>query len=552
MADGTSGAGRVFGIDLGTTYSAIAYIDETGKPTVVRNANNSETTPSVVQFESASNVVVGQVAKDFAVIDGDSVVSLIKREMGEEREYPFHGEVHTPESISALILRQLAADATAATGGPVEQVVITVPAYFGGREKEATRKAGMIAGLDVVGILPEPVAAAVHYDLSSGGADRTVLVFDLGGGTFDTTVIQVTASEIAVLCTDGATNLGGADWDARLRDHLIDCFVAEAAPTESPHDDNEFLQEVAKKAEELKKTLSQQESRPVILRFAGKTAKIEVTRADFEAMTADLIDRSVDIVKRTLDTLKEKAPDVTIDDVLLVGGSTHMPVVRARLVQEFGWDPKLHDPDLAVAKGAALFALSRVVFRLQEEAKKNATSDAQGEREAEQVVTDIARDVGVPEAMLKQLVKKRTRNVLPKAFGVKVWDRQADRDFVRHLAFANDTLPTGDRAFSPGTVVDNQTSVQIELYEQAGSVLSDALTHNNPLNKGSGVIDGIPPQPAGAPIDIVMSIDEDGLLQLHATERRSGKDLHIKVTVGMTTEEIADAIDVGSKISVSS
>ncbi|MDN5757775.1 MAG: Hsp70 family protein [Tomitella sp.] len=552
MADGSGGAGRVFGIDLGTTYSAIAYIDETGKPTVVRNANNSETTPSVVQFETASNVVVGQVAKDSAVVDGDSVVSLIKREMGAEREYPFHGEVHTPESISAIILRQLAADAAAATDGPVEQVVITVPAYFGGREKEATKKAGLIAGLDVVGILPEPVAAAVHYDLSSGGADTTVLVFDLGGGTFDTTVIQVTASEIAVLCTDGDTNLGGADWDARLRDHLIDRFVAEAAPAESPRDDNEFLQDVAIRAEELKKKLSLQESRPVTLRFGGGTAKIEVTRAEFETMTADLMDRSIDIVKRTLDTLKEKAPDVTIDDVLLVGGSARMPVVRARLAEEFGWDPKLHDPDLAVAKGAALFALSRVVFRLQEEAKKNATSEQQGERAADRVVTDVARDVGVPEAMLKQLVQKRTRNVLPKAFGVRVWDRTADRDFVQHLAFANDPLPTGDRAFSPGTAEDNQPSVLIELYEQAGPVLSDALTHNRPLNQGSGVIDGIPPQPAGAPIDIVMAIDEDGMLQLHATERRSGKDLHINVTVGMTTEEIAEAIDVMSKISVTS
>lgn len=554
MADGSDGAGRVFGIDLGTTYSAIAYIDETGKPTVVRNGNNSETTPSVVQFETASNVVVGQGAKDSAVIDGDSVVSLIKREMGEEREYPFHGEVHTPESISAFILRQLAADAAAATNGPVEQVVITVPAYFGGRQKEATRKAGLIAGLDVVGILPEPVAAAVHYDVTSGAGDRTVLVFDLGGGTFDTTVIRVTASEIEVLCTDGATNLGGADWDARLREHLVERFVADAAPAESPHDDNEFLQEVAIKAEDLKKKLSLQESRPVTLRFAGGAAKIDVTRAEFEGMTTDLMDRAVEIVKRTLSSLTapDKYPDATIDEVLLVGGSSRMPVVASRLTQEFGWEPKLHDPDLAVAKGAALFALSRVVFRLQEEAKASSQSQQEGELRAEQVVANVARDAGVPVAMLKQLVKKRTRNVLPKAFGVKVWDPKADRDFVRHLAFANDRLPTGDRTFSPGTAEDNQTSVFIELFEQAGTVLSDDLIHNNPLDDGNGVIDGIPPQPAGAPIDIVMSIDEDGQLMLHATERKSGKDLHIKVIVGMSEEEVADAIEAGSKISVSS
>ncbi|MDT7711332.1 MAG: molecular chaperone DnaK, partial [Pseudonocardiales bacterium] len=179
-----NGTGRVFGIDLGTTYSAIAYIDETGRPTVCRNDNNSEITPSVVQFETPTNVVVGESAKQSAFIDADSVVSLIKRQMGEDREYEFHGEVHTPESISALILRRLATDAAHYTNGPVERVVITVPAYFGARQKEATNKAGLIAGLDVVGILPEPVAAAVHYDLTRDRTDKTVLVYDLGGGTF--------------------------------------------------------------------------------------------------------------------------------------------------------------------------------------------------------------------------------------------------------------------------------------------------------------------------------------------------------------------------------
>jgi len=365
MADGT---GRVFGIDLGTTYSAIAYIDETGRPTVCRNDNNAETTPSVVQFETPTNVVVGEAAKQSAFIDADSVVSLIKRQMGEDREYEFHGVVHTPESISALILRRLATDATNYTSGPVEQVVISVPAYFGARQKEATYQAGLIAGLDVVGILPEPVAAAVHYDLTKGGADKTVLVYDLGGGTFDTTVIHVGASEITVVCTDGDTNLGGADWDGRLRDHLLDRFVAQAAPPESPEDDAEFLQEVANKAEEVKKQLSVQESRPVQLRFAGAAARIEVTRAEFETMTKDLLDRTIEIVRRTLQIMQERSPGATIDEVLLVGGSTRMPMVSDRLAEEFGWDPKLHEPELAVAKGAAIFALSRLVYKMQQEA----------------------------------------------------------------------------------------------------------------------------------------------------------------------------------------
>jgi len=552
MADGT---GRVFGIDLGTTYSAIAYIDETGRPTVCRNDNNSEITPSVVQFETPTNVIVGESAKQSAFIDADSVMSLIKRQMGEDREYEFHGEVHTPESISALILRRLATDAATYTNGPVEQVVITVPAYFGARQKEATKKAGLIAGLEVVGILPEPVAAAVHYDATSGGVDKTVLVYDLGGGTLDTTVIRVSASEITVICTDGDTNLGGADWDARLRDHVLERFVAEASPVESPEDDAEFLQEVANKAEEVKKQLSLQESRPVQLRFAGAAARVEVTRAEFETMTADLLDRTVEIVRRTLATLEEKSPGATIDEVLLVGGSTRMPMVAARLVKEFGWDPKLHDPELAVAKGAAIFALSRVVYRMQQEVKEKAGSAAEAEREASKVVTEVARQYGLSEATVKQLSEKRTHSVLPKAFGVRLQDsHDPDRDFVKHLAFANDALPTGDRTLTAQTVDHTQTQVLIKLYEQAGTVASEELSANNPLNDGSGLITGIPVQPVGctAKVDIVMSIDEDGLLQLRATERSTGNDLLIRVAVGLSAEQLGDAIDAVSKISVSS
>ncbi|MGH3867576.1 MAG: Hsp70 family protein [Pseudonocardiaceae bacterium] len=555
MADSADGAGRVFGIDLGTTYSAIAYIDETGRPTVCRNDNNAEIMPSVVQFETPTNVVVGESAKQSAFIDAGSVVSLIKRQMGEDREYEFHGEVHTPESISALILRRLAADAASYTNGPVEQVVISVPAYFGARQKEATKKAGLIAGLDVVGILPEPVAAAVHYDLTSGGAEKTVLVYDLGGGTFDTTVIRVGASEITVVCTDGDTNLGGADWDARLRDHLLVSFVAQAAPAESPQDDAEFLQEVANKAEEVKKQLSLQESRPVQLRFAGAAARIEVTRTEFETMTADLLDRTVEIVRRTLDTLTERAPDATIDEVLLVGGSTRMPMVAARLAKEFGWDPKLHEPELAVAKGAAIFGLSRVVYQMQQEAKEKAGSAAEAQREAAKVVTDVARQYGMSEETVKQLTDKKTQSVLPKAFGVRLEDTDhPGRDYIKHLAFANDPLPTGDRTFTAYTVRHTQTTVLIELYEQAGTVVSEELSANNPLDDGSGKITGIPPQPVGgsAKIDIVMSIDEDGLLQLRATERSTGNDLVIKVAVGLSAEQLGLAIDAVSKISVSS
>ena len=554
MPDGTQETGRVFGIDLGTTYSAIAYLDETGRPTVCRNQmNNSETMPSVVYFETPTNAVVGETAKQSAKLDPRNVVSLIKRKMGSDWKAPYQGKDYTPEEISALVLRQLAADAAAHTGEPVEQVVITVPAYFGVAEKKATENAGTIAGLDVVGILPEPVAAAIHYDLTSGGTDKTVLIYDLGGGTFDISVIKVSAGEVTVVCTDGDTNLGGADWDGRLTGHLLGRFTELANPSESPDDDPEFEQEVVTKAEEVKKQLSQQQSRPVQLRFAGAAAKVEVTRAEFEQMTADLLDRTVAIVKRTLATLQEKQPGATIDEVLLVGGSTKMPMVAERLTAEFGWTPKLHDPDLAVAKGAALFALSQVAYRMQEEARKEAETEAEGDERAAEAVQEVARQYGLPAA---NVLPRKVVSVLPKAFGVKMLDRDdpaGQREFVHHLAFANDPLPVKDRRVQGQTTHHRQPSVEIAVYEQAGTVVSEELSANRPLTDGSATIDGIPPQPPGqfAQVDIVMEIDHDGLLVVRAKELSTNKDLEIKVRVGMSEQEIDDAVSAISKIAVS-
>ncbi len=325
-----------FGIDLGTTYSVAAYIDDSGRPSIARNAG-SETTASVVYFENKSNVVVGETAKQTAVLYPDKVVARIKREMGQKRTYRFDGVDHTPETISALILKQVAQGAAVSVGREVTQAVITVPAYFGMLERDATKKAGEIAGLDVTGIIPEPVAAALHYDVVSDAVGKTILVYDLGGGTFDTTVIRIEPDDIRVLCTDGHQELGGADWDDALSRYLLDEFVRQVEPPEAPEDDQEFMQELVSKAEEAKIALTQASSRPVTLRFAGAAARIEITREQFEARTGDLLDRTIDITRRTLETLAERHGAASIDEVLLVGGSSKMPAVGARLRGEFGW-----------------------------------------------------------------------------------------------------------------------------------------------------------------------------------------------------------------------
>jgi molecular chaperone DnaK len=549
-----------FGIDLGTTYSVVAYIDDFGRPAVVRDlAENSDTTPSVVYFENADNVVVGTQAKNVALVDADRVVQRVKREMGKERYWEFDGKGYTPESISALILKQLAQNAAQETGRAVNDVVITVPAYFGMLERDATRNAGRIAGLNVIGIVPEPVAAALQYETTEVQQDRLVLVYDLGGGTFDTTVIKVTPDAVQVVCTDGDQQLGGVDWDDRLIEHLLEEFVRVAKPGEDPRDDIQFMQELRERAEDVKRQLSGVTSRKVPLRFGGTSAMLEVTRDAFEAMTRDLLDNTLRCTDRTLATLAEKLgvsdPAKSIDDVLLVGGSSKMPAVAAALTQQYGWTPRLHDPDLAVAKGAARFALSRAVWAWEGDETDQPSPEERRER-----VSLLAERTGVDEAALARIAAKQITNVLPKAFGVRLLDTsranwQADPvgcSYVAHLVHANEPLPSGSR-LSACTVVPNQTEVEVVVYEQAGTEESRELADNKVVDQGEGLITDLPPLPANAPIDVAMNIDSEGLLEVTAVEPTSGRDLTIRIRVSLLSEtEVAEAASAVSMISVRS
>jgi molecular chaperone DnaK len=478
-------------------------------------------------------------------------VSLIKRQMGSDFDLVFHDVRHTPESVSALILRALVN-----TDEPV-RAVITVPAYFGIREREATAQAARLAGIDVLELLSEPVAAALYYgtaELTAGGG--TVLVYDLGGGTFDTTVITVSAGEIVVVCTDGDDHLGGADWDERLRDFLLEKFTQEVPPGTDVEDDTEFLQALNATAEMTKQQLSRTEARPVALRGAGAAARIEVTRAQFEELTKDLLDKTIDIVRRTLATLAAKQPGTRIDEVLLVGGSTKMPAVAQRLRAEFGWEPKLHDPDLAVAKGAALYALGQAVYRQAAEADPAAGPEQIQGRLAE-AAAEMADQTGIPAEQLMRISGKQVSNVLPKAFGVKLVDASLPdyqtnpHYYVEHMVYANDNLPTGQKSLRVGTLVDNQKSVEIELYEQSGTVAGRDMAENRALTDARDSIDGLPPMPAGSPVDIVMKVDAEGLLELEATEPTTGKSLQINVRVSvMSAEQVEQAKDVVSGLTV--
>jgi molecular chaperone DnaK len=517
-----------YGIDLGTTYSCIAYVDETGRPVVLKSAVGEDTTPSVVYFESPENVVVGRQAKDSALLAPHLVVELIKRQMGQDVHYAFHGQDHTPESISALILRELARAARDQAGEEIRDVVITVPAYFGVLEREATRKAGQIAGLNVLDVLAEPVAAALNYEtLGENSGARHILIYDLGGGTFDTTVIRIEGDDIQVVCTDGNHHLGGADWDTAVINFLLDGFT-DQHPQLDPASDEQFMQELATSAEQLKKQLSATQTRRYNVRFDGKVVPLELTREHLEQLTSELLERSMEITERTIATAREKGVE-HFDDVLLVGGMTITPAIARALRERFGLKARLQDPHLAVAKGAALFALMQKV--------KEGVSV--GEGDAAGTTQEVADQLGMSEEQVRSIARKRVATVVPRAFGLKVVDSKDPlfatdphraRHYIVHLLTANTPLPadTGPETFR--TVRDDQREVSLEVWEQAGSVASEELEHNTHI--GEGVLSELPARPAGTPFQVIFHMTETGLLKVHGREADSGREVRFEIQIG--------------------
>jgi molecular chaperone DnaK len=526
----------VYGIDLGTTYSCIASIDEVGRPTVLRNLEGTDTTPSVVFFETAENVIVGATAKDTAVLEPDNVVSLIKRDMGRDVTRHIHGFDYTPEELSAFILLKLATDAHTTTGQYARDVVVTVPAYFGAAERDATRKAGQIAGLNVIDIISEPIAAAITYGVLNPDQDRTILVYDLGGGTFDTTVIALRGGHIEVICTDGDHELGGADWDARLVEHLAEKFRDEHPSASDPLDDKQTEQQLRRDAEEAKKALTTRTAHTVRVMHDGRVAAIEITRERFEELTKDLLDRTIELTGRTLATAAEKGVN-DYDELVLVGGSTKMPCVAARLENEIGLPPRLQDPDLAVAKGAALYAFEETYRRLLKR------GDAEKAEE-------MASRAGLSEEQRRQIAGRQIKTVASRAFGIIVLDQEAGGvDRVSHLVHANDELPAA-KTEDYYTVHDNQDAADIRVMEQAGGVESVDPADNTEIATGSVKVP--PGKKAGWPIEVTFALDTSGLLHVTAVEKESGDRLELQVDVGgMSAAEVERSRAALSKIKVS-
>ncbi len=508
----------ILGIDLGTTFSAVATIGAGGRPVTVPNSLGEPTTPSVVYFESASSVLVGTAARNAATVDPDNTVALIKRQMGGEFELLFHGVRHTPESVSALILLSLVNDAAAALGqdGPA-RAVITVPAYFGIREREATYQAAHLAGIEVLELLSEPVAAALHYGTTElFGDGGSVLVYDLGGGTFDTTVLRVSRNGVRVVATDGDSRLGGADWDGRIADFLVE-NVAQAAPAADLEEDDAFRSEVAIAAEAAKRSLSATTSRPVVLRSGGVAVTVDFDRATLERLGADLVERTLLIVDRVLGSAAVQGVR-RVDQVILVGGSTKMPAIASAVAGRLGRIPRLVEPDLAVVYGAAI--------------------------RAHQLADDGSR-AGLRRAggMLAAIADKPTTSVVPRSFGVLVQDShdpQGSHQLVVHAVHRNAPLPaTATVAFC--TIVDGQNRVRVQIFEQAGDLPSEEVAHNRRVLDGE--LSNLPPLRAGSQIEVTLRVSPDGLLSVTAREPRSGVSLNLQAYVdGVVDASAADQL----------
>ena len=513
-----------FGIDLGTTYSCVARVDDTGRAVVLPNAVGEDTTPSVVYFESADQVVVGRAAKDSAILAPDLIAQLVKRDMGsDDVHWTYHGQRHTPESVSGIILRELARAASEASGEEVHDVVITVPAYFGLAEKEATRRAGQIAGLNVLDVLAEPVAAALHYQaLNDTGADRYLLVYDLGGGTFDTTVIRLSGQDVQVVCTDGDHKLGGADWDTAIMEYLLAEFAAQQ-PDIDPGSDEQGMQDLAAAVERLKKDLSQTQSRKVPVRFGGKAAQVEVTRAKLEEITQVLLERTMEITERTIATAKDKGV-ARFDDVLLVGGMTRMPVVKTTLAERFkaGSAAARARPGRGQGRGPVRRGQAG---QGQHAGRRHAGPGAAGRpagRRPARTEREAGRGTGRKAGRHGSAAGVRPQDHRPQ--GPAVQDRPGAREQPDRPPAAR---PTPRCPRTPGRSPSTpwwttRREVVLEVWEQAGSIASDQLEHNTHI--GQGLLAGLPPRPAGAPFDVTFYMTESGLLKVHGSgeEVRAG------------------------------
>ena len=549
---------KVFGIDLGTTYSCIAYIDDAGKPAVVKNAEGELTTPSVVFFDDGDSVEVGASAKENSKLYPEQVVSFIKRSIGKPNlEQIINGKKMSPAEISSYILKKVVNDAIENLreegklneDEEIKDVVITCPAYFGINERTATKSAGEYAGLNVLQIINEPTAAAIAYGVADDSKEKTVLVYDLGGGTFDITMIHIKPGEIKVICTSGDHNLGGKDWDDNLLVYLDDQFKTRTGIEESILDDPETLQEVYLAAEKAKKLLTSKEKAPISINFKGEKVRIELTRDTFNSLTNDLLERTISLTKEVFKEAEKKGyKQSDVSEILLVGGSSRMPQVAKRVKEAFDIPTKMFDPDEAVAKGAAIFAnktnqynilldeISQATGKSKDELKSDLSS---GKTDMKALANEAHLDTS-KRMFLGEADDIKITNVSSRSFGTVAYNDKGEEKLF-NMILKNDELPKeAKESFFPYR--DGQRNVKFLILE--------SLTSNKECDKSLGTEVGtvlleLPPNcTKKSQIDVIFKLNEDGLLELKATEVSSNKTIEASFEVkdALSEQEKSEAI----------
>ena len=487
--------GKIIGIDLGTTNSCVAVM-EGGEPVVIANSEGARTTPSVVSFQANGERLVGQVAKRQAITNPDHTIISIKREMGTDHKTHIDDKEYSPQEISAMILQKIKADAEAYLGEPVTQAVITVPAYFNDAERQATKDAGRIAGLEVLRIINEPTAASLAYGLDKTDHSEKIFVYDLGGGTFDVSILELGDGVFEVLSTNGDTKLGGDDFDKKIMDYIAETFKAENGI--DLRNDKMALQRLKEAAEKAKIELSSSMQTNINLPFitadatGPKHINLDLTRAKFNELTHDLVQRSIEPMKKALADAGLSISQ--IDKVILVGGSTRIPAVQEAVKNFTGKEPsKGVNPDECVAVGAAIQA---------------------------GVLTGEVKDVLLLD-------------VTPLTLGIETMG-----GIATPLIERNTTIPAKkSQVFS--TAADGQTSVEIHVVQGERQMAADNKT------LGRFTLSGIAPAPRGIPqIEVTFDIDANGIVKVSALDKGTGKEANITITAStnLSDEEVEKAV----------
>jgi molecular chaperone DnaK len=515
---------KAVGIDLGTTFSAVAHIDGYGKPQIIPNAESERITPSVILFDR-NNVVVGTIARNSAVAEPEKIVDFIKREMGKPKEQ-FHREfgsvIYSAEELSALIVKKLIIDAERYLKEPVTDAVITVPAYFNDAERTATITAGQLAGLNVLQIVNEPTAAALAYGLDKLDEDQTIFVFDLGGGTFDVTIMRIENHELHIIATNGDHRLGGKDWDDVIVNHVAEEFDRQHG--ENPLLDLQSYQDLQTRAVAAKLQLSSRKNTAIVHNHHGKSVKADLSRAEFEKRTRHLVEKCKTICEIVMQEANMKWDK--IDKTLVVGGMTRMPMVR-EMIGQLSKAPVVSDvnPDEAVAIGAAIQATLSI---LREE-------EVTGER----VLADTTRQqFSCRDGRLIQV-----NDITSHTLGVVLWDEGNLEEYVYPMIKKRTSIPASARN-SFGTAAANMQHALVKVVEGESS-LPDECT---PL----GICDvELPPfLPKGSPVELTYRYNANQVLEVAVEACGSQSKVKIERNTGLAPSEIEKAISGLGKLNV--